>query len=189
MPCNTAHSYFSQLKQCIQIPLLNIVDLTLARIPKSSQNITILATRPTIESQVYQKGLDFARLSYVLNPSWQKKIDEIILGIKSSIDHQTTLHLWEVLSSDFYRAEVDTVILACTDLNAVLDSMHSSLSIIDSSFCLCAFAFNKVKINTAFTVVSSIRLGKPSCRLRFCLSCFVHYSAYLVRFRGRIFFL
>ena len=143
MPCNTAHLYFSQLKQCIQIPLLNIVDLTLARIPKSSQKITILGTGPTIESQVYQKGLDLAHLSYILNPSWQKKIDEIILCIKTSTDRQTILRVWEELSDDFYRAKVDTVILACTDLNAVLNDIHSSFSIVDSSLCLAEAAVQK----------------------------------------------
>ena len=143
MPCNTAHLYFSQLKQCIQIPLLNIVDLTLVRIPKSSQKITILGTRHTIESQVYQKGLDLAHLSCVLNPSWQKKIDEIILGIKASTDREMILRAWQDLSNDFYRAKIDTVILACTDLNAVLNDIHSPFSIVDSSLCLAQAAVQK----------------------------------------------
>ncbi len=136
MPCNTAHLYFSQLKQCTQIPLLNMVDLTLARIPKTSQKITILGTRPTIQSQVYQKGLDLVGLNYMLKPSWQKKIDEIILGIKTSSDRQTILRAWEELVSDFLKERIDTAILACTDLNVVLKNIRPAFQIVDSSLCL-----------------------------------------------------
>ena len=143
MPCNTAHLYFSQLRQCIQIPLLNIVELTLARIPKASQKVTILGTRPTIESQVYQKGLDLAHLNYILNPSWQKKIDEIILGIKTSSDRKTLLHVWEELSNDFSKARIDTVILACTDLNVILKDIHPAFQIVDSSRCLAEATVKK----------------------------------------------
>lgn len=136
MPCNTAHLYFSQLKRCVQIPLLNMVDLTLARIPKDSQKVTILATRPIIDSKIYQKGLDLAHLSYTFNPSWQKKIDEIILGIKTMADHQTILRAWEELANEFLKAGIDTAILACTDLNVVLKDIHPAFQIVDSSLCL-----------------------------------------------------
>lgn len=143
MPCNTAHMYFSQLKQCVQIPLLNIVELTLACIPKASQKVTILGTRPTIESQVYQKGLDLAHQNYILNPSWQKKIDEIILGIKTSSDRKTLLHIWEELSNDFSKARIDAVILACTDLNVILKDIRPTFQIVDSSRCLAEATVQK----------------------------------------------
>ncbi len=122
---------------------MNIVDLTLACIPKTSQKVTILGTRPTIESQVYQKGLDCAYLSYILNPSWQKKIDEIILGIKTSSDRQILLRIWEELSSDFFKAKIDTVILACTDLNVILKDIHPTFHIVDSSRCLAEATVQK----------------------------------------------
>jgi len=63
MPCNTAHLYFSELQHCVKVPLLNIVSATLDRIPKSAKKITILGTRPTLESQIYQKGLSHANFS------------------------------------------------------------------------------------------------------------------------------
>ena len=48
MPCNTAHLYFKNLQKCIQIPLLNIVCVTINQIPKSAKRITILGTRQTL---------------------------------------------------------------------------------------------------------------------------------------------
>lgn len=41
MPCNSAHIYFKELKESINIPLLNIVEETVKRLPTISQNITL----------------------------------------------------------------------------------------------------------------------------------------------------
>lgn len=136
MPCNTAHRYFQTLKQCIQVPLLNMVEVTLNRIPKSTKKITVLGTQSTLESEIYQSGLAHARLNCVLNPKWQKKVDEILLSIKASSDLLAATKLWEELSEELRIAEIDTLILACTDLNSVVNSAHSSLKIIDSSLAL-----------------------------------------------------
>jgi len=37
MPCNSAHIYFKELKESINVPLLNIVEETLKKLPKVSQ--------------------------------------------------------------------------------------------------------------------------------------------------------
>ena len=137
MPCNTAHLYFSELQHCIKVPLLNIVSATLDRIPKSAKKITILGTRPTLESQIYQKGLSHANFSCIMHPLWQKKIDEMILSIKTSANLEMAIRLWEDLSNSFREKGVDTLLLACTDLNVVLkaDAPHA-FQIVDSSACL-----------------------------------------------------
>lgn len=136
MPCNTAHRYFQTLRQCIKIPLLNMVEITINRIPKSAKNVTVLGTRPTLESEVYQKGLDQAHLNYVFNPTWQKKIDEMLLSIKTSSDHLVAIKLWKELYEELRMADVDVIVLACTDLNVVISPTHSPLKIIDSSSIL-----------------------------------------------------
>ena len=136
MPCNTAHLYFSQLQQCIGIPLLNIVTATLDRLPKSIGKIAILGTRPTIKSGIYQKGLEHALLDLVMESSWQQKIDDLILSLKSAAPIKKSVHLWEELANDFQKAGVDTIILACTDLNVILQSVSSPFQVVDSSLCL-----------------------------------------------------
>lgn len=143
MPCNTAHLYFSELEQCIRIPLLNIVSATFNHIPKSTRKITILGTRPTLESQIYQKGLQNAQITCILHAAWQKKIDELILSIKSSTPLEIAIRLWEDLSKKFHAAEIDTILLACTDLNVVLNAVSPAFQIIDSSTCLAEAVVKK----------------------------------------------
>ncbi len=136
IPCNTAHLYFPQLKQCIKIPLLNIVTATLERLPKASQKVTILGTRPTLDSGIYQKGLEHTHLELILDPSWQKKVDELILSIKASSEVEKSVHLWSELSNTLQKAGVDTILLACTDLNVVLKAVKTPFQVVDSSVCL-----------------------------------------------------
>lgn len=136
MPCNTAHLYFSELQHCLRVPLLNIVNATLEQVPRSAKKIAILGTRPTLESKIYQKGLESAHLNYVLDPSWQGMVDQMISSIKTSASFEKAMGIWEELSNNFREAEIDTIILACTDLSAVLKTVHSSFQIIDSSLCL-----------------------------------------------------
>jgi aspartate racemase len=136
MPCNTAHRYFQALKQCIKIPLLNMVDITLQRIPKSAKKVTVLGTRATLESEVYQKGLSCARLNYFFDAVWQEKVDEMLLNIKISSGHGVAIQIWKELREEMQVAGIDTVILACTDLNVVVDPKRLLLKVIDSSQAL-----------------------------------------------------
>lgn len=136
MPCNTAHRYFQALKQCIHIPLLNMVEVTLNHIPKSVKKATVLGTRSTLESEVYQRGLADAHFNCVLNSAWQKRVDEMLLSIKGSPDHFAAITLWKELCEELRLAEVDTIVLACTDLNVVINPANSPIKVIDSSLAL-----------------------------------------------------
>jgi aspartate racemase len=136
MPCNTAHLYFAELERCIHIPLLNIVTATISHIPQSAKKITLLATRPTLESQIYQKGLHDAQITCVLHAAWQTKIDEMLLSIKSAAPLSVAIRLWDDLANHFLEAGIDTILLACTDLNVVLKAVNPPFQVIDSAACL-----------------------------------------------------
>jgi aspartate racemase len=47
MPCNSAHIYYEQLAASMRVPLLNMVDLALGRLPPALATVALLATRPT----------------------------------------------------------------------------------------------------------------------------------------------
>jgi len=145
MPCNTAHLYFTDLQDCIKVPLLNIVNATLARVPRSTKKITILATRPTLESRIYQKDLEDSHLPYAFDQSWQKKIDDMIFNIKTSANYEEAILIWKELSNNFCEVGIDTIILACTDLNVIFKSIHAPFHIIDSSLCLAETIVKKWK--------------------------------------------
>jgi aspartate racemase len=136
MPCNTAHAYFDELSQCVGVPMLNMVEETLRALPDAGIRVTLLATRTTVEAGVYQKGLKAAGLACHLSEDWQAQVDALILGIKSGASRAELSDQWRRLTSDLRCEGIDTVVLACTDLNAAAEEEIDGLAVIDSARCL-----------------------------------------------------
>ncbi|COE73075.1 MULTISPECIES: aspartate/glutamate racemase family protein [Bacillus] len=129
MPCNTAHLYFEELQQSLSIPILNIVDETLKAIPENTKRVALLATEATVQSGIYQDRIAKRNIEYIHYEQWQESINQIITYIKSG-EVEEARELWSALVLQL-KDEVDTAIIACTDLNVL-----ASEDFIDSSQCL-----------------------------------------------------
>ncbi|MGE1128969.1 aspartate/glutamate racemase family protein [Bacillus wiedmannii] len=129
MPCNTAHLYFEELQRSISIPILNIVDETLQAIPETAKKVALLATEATIQAGIYQDGITKRNIEYIHHEKWQTMINQIITCIKSG-EIEAAQELWSALVLQL-KDEVDTTIIACTDLNVVANE-----EFVDSAQCL-----------------------------------------------------
>jgi aspartate racemase len=138
MPCNSAHIYFERLAACIGVPLLNMVEETLRSIPATARTIALLATRPTVESRLYQAAIERAGLAVIVGEQWQARVDQLILAIKSTLDRVAAGVLWRELVADLEAAGADTLLLACTDLNAVSAAHATRLVLVDATQCLAS---------------------------------------------------
>lgn len=137
MPCNTAHKYYEELTAAIDKPLLNIIDETLENIFEG-RRITLFATESTFDSGLYQKELKKKGYEFFFEDLWQDKVNEIITMIKSGQNDVERNKKWNDLLKLVYEQDIDSIIIACTDLNVVLqDSINKySMTFIDSSECL-----------------------------------------------------
>ncbi|MGG0131322.1 aspartate/glutamate racemase family protein [Bacillus tropicus] len=129
MPCNTAHLYFEELQQSLSIPILNIVDETLKAIPETAKRVALLATEATVRAEIYQDGIAKRNIDYIYYEQWQESINQIITYIKSG-EVKEAHRLWDALVLQL-KDEVDTTIIACTDLNVVANE-----DFVDSAQCL-----------------------------------------------------
>ncbi|MED0972067.1 aspartate/glutamate racemase family protein [Bacillus paramycoides] len=129
MPCNTAHLYFKELQHSLSIPILNIVDETLQAIPDNTKRVALLATQATVQAGIYQNGITKRDIEYIHNEKWQEMINQIITCIKCG-EVEEARKLWSALVLHL-KNEVDTAIIACTDLNVVANE-----DFVDSSQCL-----------------------------------------------------
>jgi aspartate racemase len=136
MPCNSAHIYFEALAGGMRVPLLNMIDAALAALPAESNTVALLATRPTIEARIYQDALERAGKRLLVGEGWQARVDALIQTIKSSADRGVARELWNTLVADLHAAGADTLLLACTDLNAVSGALDAPLELVDATRCL-----------------------------------------------------
>jgi amino-acid racemase len=136
MPCNSAHIYFEQLAAGVHVPLLNMLDLALSALPAAANSVALLATRSTVEARLYQDAIDRAGKRVLVGEEWQARVDALILAIKSPADRVIAHALWRDLVADLRAAGADTLLLACTDLNAVSATLKTPLALVDATRCL-----------------------------------------------------
>lgn len=122
IPCNTAHYFFHQIKESVSIPMLNIVEETVAyakeTIPDLKQ-IGVLATSGTVQSHTYQIACESCGLSCLTpDDAGQETVMRIIYDqVKAGqpVDIAAFYHLVESLKEQGCQA----VVLGCTELSIV----------------------------------------------------------------------
>lgn len=135
MACNTAHIYYPRLAASVKVPLLNMIELTVAAAPTSGQRVALIAARPTAESNLYQEGLRKRGLD-VVDIDWQADIDHLIGVTRTSTDPILLRKLWKGLTARAAKDRVDTLVLACLDMGAILAHLGTGFPILDASHCL-----------------------------------------------------
>lgn len=136
MPCNSAHIYFKELETSISIPLLNIVTETLNSLPKKSKRVTLFSTASTFKAQIYQKEIITSGHDFIFSNQWQITIDRLIQSIKLNRDNPENIEIWKEILDEAKEEGIESIIIACTDLNAVTDKVKTEIRIVDSASCL-----------------------------------------------------
>lgn len=143
MPCNFAHIYFEELEKSINIPLLNIVDETVKKLPQNSERITLFSTKFTYEFGIYQKGIKKYGHEFVFKNEWQVILNKLIKSIKENKDDEKNVEVLKELMKEVREENIQNIIIGCTDLNTVLKEVLPDVNIIDSSKCLAEAVVRK----------------------------------------------
>ncbi|MDR6498172.1 aspartate racemase [Burkholderia ambifaria] len=138
VPCNTAHHWFTELRQRSSAPILNIADASVGRlsIPIESR-VAVLASRGTIASGFFDTALrEKGYQSVILDDKTQKRVDECMRHVKSGDIQNASEHLKAVLAS-LEDANVSAAILGCTEIPLAAALLSSPpLLLIDSTLSL-----------------------------------------------------
>lgn len=122
IPCNTAHYFYDELEQAVEIPVVNIVEETIRYAKARVQDLScvgIMATTGTIVTGTYQKYAERAGLSYAVpDENEQDLLMQIIYdGVKAGKP---------VPRADFDRVAnhlrakgAQCLILGCTELSVL----------------------------------------------------------------------
>ena len=121
IPCNTSHVLIDRLQAGIGIPIINMVEETVAHIADTVKGndlkVAVLATDGTINTGLYQKALERAGITPVIpSPQSQKLVMKLIYdGVKNGgeIDFSDFLTIQDEISGQ----ECQAAILACTELS------------------------------------------------------------------------
>ncbi len=134
MPCNSAHIYFDALAAAANVPLVNMLTEALSCLPSDASRIGLIGTRPTVEAQLYQRAIEKRGQRIVHDSAVQRRVDEIIQTIKTEQDMSEAQTLWNQLQLDVMSKGADTLLIACTDLEAI--HLDTAATVINATQCL-----------------------------------------------------
>ncbi|MET3576265.1 aspartate/glutamate racemase family protein [Bhargavaea ullalensis] len=133
IPCNTAHTFYGDIVKASPVPVLNMIEETVARAEREgARMLGILATDGTVASEVYQAACHRRGIEPVLpSPEIQRDVMSVIYdNIKAGrpADRET----WGRIDRHMAGRGCDRVILGCTELSVVKQELHLDGRYLDS---------------------------------------------------------
>lgn len=129
--CNTSHYFYDQIQKAVKIPVINMIQESVAYAVRDFENVKrvgIMATDGTINSKIYHRACRKAGVTPV-KPSEERQRDVMSLiydDVKAG--KQEDRRKFDRVVSEFMRKGCDVVILACTELS-VFKGKHDIPSI------------------------------------------------------------
>lgn len=133
IPCNTAHYFYDRISDATSVPVLNIIEETVAFCRQSGiRRIGVLATKGTVDSSAYETACRQIGLEYLTcTPKEQELVSHMIYGqIKQgALPRREEL----TLVADRLRSRgCECVVLGCTELSLLKRQFSLGEEFIDS---------------------------------------------------------
>ena len=123
IPCNTAHAFVERIQPHLDVPIMNMLTVTVTHVRESFpglRKVGLLATTGTISSGIYRQALEEQGLSEVLPQSqMQTRVMQAIFGrdgVKAGFTSGQCLDDIRAAIDDLVSQGVAVVILGCTEL-------------------------------------------------------------------------
>jgi aspartate racemase len=129
IPCNTAHYFIPQIKDEINIPILDMHAET-ARLlaDRGIRKAAVLATDGTVQSGLYEKVLSEydIKVVYPLKEQQKTVMSLVYDFIKRGVKDRGQLPVIEMakITDDLRRRGAEVLLLACTELPLAFSYMH-----------------------------------------------------------------
>jgi len=131
VPCNSVHYYHRDIAPHINIPWVNMVEVTAREVKKRGRRPLVLGGLVTVKKQIYSEYIPKAIYPSVMeNDTIFNAIEEIAL---TALLREQTRELVNKLVLN-YAEKVDCVVLACTELSIAFKNKYMvGLPVIDSN--------------------------------------------------------
>lgn len=140
MPCHTAHVFLPRLITDSGVPFVDMVAETVRVLSASPATVGIMATRGTLRSELYQRQLAAAGVTYVEpEAETQRLIDEAISCVKAG-DASSGAGCAVDAVRRMGEAGAQRIVLACTELPIALRGADAAglPTVLDPSHLLAA---------------------------------------------------
>ncbi len=138
MPCNTAHAWVDEIRAAVDIPLVSIIDETVAACAGFAK-VGLLSTAGCLESGVYQDGLSAAGKQVVLSSDDElREVMALVFRVKAGDKGGDVCSRMAELGNALAARGADVVVAACTEIPLVLRTADVVVPVIRSTDVLAA---------------------------------------------------
>lgn len=135
MPCNTAHYFYDDLKEAIDIPFLSMIEETAKAVSNKYQGIKkvgLLATEGTYNTKVYDKIFNRYDIE-IVKPAKKNYIHimNVIYNIKMGIKKDDLSQFYNTVE-EMKKENVDLFVLGCTELSVAYEMYDFKGNFIDA---------------------------------------------------------
>lgn len=130
------HLYYDQMQKMTDIPILHIVKEVIRAMDNTPSKVGLLATRATVERELYQSQLAHKEKTLYWDESSQNHVDELIYKVKRQGVSNEVFTLWKSIENLMIENHVREIVCACTDL--FFCRQNSSLRFYDSAQILAS---------------------------------------------------
>lgn len=147
MPCNTLHCDIETIRSAVSIPVMSIVDTTIAHVrAKGYKKLGILATAATVERNIYSDAFKRSNVEF-LAPSAQEQagLNELIINLVAGKYLDSDRKFLHGVIDKLKAQGVDCIALACTDLQLLKpEKDRSDIPIFDTMAVLAEAALEEI---------------------------------------------
>lgn len=133
MPCNTSHFMYDEIKESINIPLINMPYEVSKLINKNNEikKVGILATKGTLKAKIYERYLE-KEVFYPSEETNNKVMDLIYEKVKKGVKVNKQ-EFYDVLE-EYFDNDCDALIMGCTELSVIVrdNDLYFDNRLIDS---------------------------------------------------------
>lgn len=137
IPCNTAHFYYDDICSAVDIPILNMVDLTVEKVLKENpfvRTVGLLASEAVLLTKLYLKRFEERGVKQG-HPSarLRTRIMTSIRRIKTGKYLEEDMRILQTTAEELMSRKAEVLIVACTELSIISDSINVEVPIYDAS--------------------------------------------------------
>jgi aspartate racemase len=137
IPCNTAHYFLREVQDAVAIPVLNMINITCARILEQKpavRRVGLLASTAVIKTALYKDALDVHGVDMIQPPeASQNTVLAIIRAIKAGRLDADHLEGLDTIAHELIERRAEAILIACTELSIVSQKLRLPVSLYDSA--------------------------------------------------------
>ncbi len=139
IPCNTAYVFQQSIIDAVDIPLVSIIDETIAELPDNCGAVGLLATDGCLKAGVYQRGL--AERGFEAIEPTGEDMDELmrtVYAIKAGDTGPAVAESMRLLANTLVAQGASAIIAGCTEIPLVLNESMLDVPLLCSTDILAA---------------------------------------------------